>query len=194
MKRIILIIATIFYLHLMSVYWQTVSADESYVASQRALKRSDFQLALNQANKSIKKNPREPRYYYGRAKVLLASTVGQTPEDRQYLKQLAVEDLVIAQRINPTNLVTLRNMVPLYYYLATEDLEKSTTESNIDGNYLETTKIYYQSIKNYSPTDVGIYALLAKYEKKLNLTRELEISIQDIQRLRPDLLQWYVQQ
>jgi hypothetical protein len=177
----------------MSLYWQTLSADESYVASQRSLKKSSFQKALSLANKSIKKNPREPRYYYGRAKVLLVSTVELSEEEKHIAKELAIEDLATALVINPTNLVTLRNTVPLYYYLAINDLNKITTENNTDEIYLETTKNYYQSLKHYSQTDVGIYTLLAKYENELGLIEDFEISKQNIQRLRPDLLQWYLQ-
>jgi len=192
MKKISLVFITIIYLLLMTIYWQTLSADESYVSSRKALKSSDFQTALEQANKSIKKNPREPRYYYGRAKVLLSSNVNLTPEERPYMKKLAEEDLLTAQKINPNNLVTLRNMIPIYYYLAVEDLNQQATGENIDPEYLKVTNDYYQSIKHYSPTDVGIYTLLAKYEKKLGLIDGLEESTQNIQRLRPDLLQWYL--
>jgi tetratricopeptide (TPR) repeat protein len=175
----------------MNTYWQTISADESYVGSQRAVKRGEFKKALNLANKSVRKNPREPRYYYSRAKVLLASTVNLNEEEKQNTKQNALRDFRHAQELNPKNLVTLRNIVPLYYYLAINNLEEVSLDDNTDHTFFEITKEYYQNIKHYSPTDVGIYALLAKYEKRLGLTDELNESVDNIQRLRPDLLQWY---
>lgn len=170
MRNLILIVITILYLLLMGVYWQTVSADESYEGAQKALDNRETAKALYYANKSIKKNPREPRYYYGRAKVLLGS---DSRED-------ALGDLEAARELNPNNLVTLRNMVPLYYFLATEQ------------TYLAEAQKYFNEIKHYSPNDVGVYALLAKYENKLGLGKGMRESVENVNRLRPDLLEWYL--
>ena len=119
-------------------------------------------------------------------------TVGLENAGRANLKKLALNDLQTAQNLNPNNLVTLRNVVPLYYFLAIEDLEKPADGKNIDPEFIEATKDYFTMMHSYSPTDVGIYALLAKYEKRLGLNELYEQSVGRIKILRPDLLEWYL--
>ncbi len=193
MRNLSLLLITIIYLSLMVIFWQTVSADGSYVFGQRELKTSNFEGAIEQANKSIEKNPDEPRYYYGRTKILLTMTAGLEDVGRVSLKKLALNDLQTAQNLNPNNLVTLRNIVPLYYFLAIGDLEKVADEKNVDPEFIAVTKGYFDMMHNYSTTDVGIYTLLAKYEKRLGLNELYEQSVESIKRLRPDLLEWYLE-
>ena len=193
MKNIYLLIIVVAYILLMKSFWQTVSADEAYVDSQKVLKTADYERAIKYANTSITKNPNEPRYYYGRAKAYLATTVALNSEDTTKVKEKALRDLQTAQELNPSNLVTLRNMVPLYYFLASKDLKASPSASNVDQLHLSTTQNYYRDFKNYSPNDVGLYALAAKYEKRLGLMQDYQESIRNVKRLRPDLLEWYVE-
>lgn len=181
MKLFKVLLLTIIYVSLIKVFWQTVSADKSYINSQRALKEGDSTRALFLANKSIEKNENEPRYYYGRAKVYLVTAD----------KNKSLEDLKTAVELNPKNLVTLRNIVPIYYFLSISDLTKSDSSENLDEKYFQTTKEFYSSLKKYSPTDVGISVLLAKYEGRLQMTEELNESLEIIENLRPDLLDWH---
>ena len=193
MKNLATLLLTVIYLSLMVIFWQTVSADESYVESQRALKKTNFEVAIQQANKSIQKNLDEPRYYYGRAKVLLTLTVNLADEEKPHVKYLAENDLLTAQNLNPKNLTTLRNIIPLYYFLAVDDLGGIGDENNVDPEFIERTKNYFEMMHSYSPTDAGIYTLLAKYEKRLGLNELYEQSVEKIKILRPDLLEWYVE-
>lgn len=181
MKILKILVITIIYISLLKIFWLTFNADKSYIGSQRSLKESNFTRALFLANQSIKNNKNEPRYYYGRAKVYLAIKN----------KGGAVLDLEKAEKINRKNLVTLRNIVPIYYFLSINDLIKPGSEANLDEKYFQTTKNFYSSLKNYSPTDVGINVLLAKYERSLQMTVELNESLEIIKNLRPDLLDWH---
>lgn len=193
MKNITLFFITAIYLLLMVIFWQTIVADKSYAASQAALKKGNLETAVQQANLSIAKNPDEPRYYYGRAKVLLTVTVNLSEEERSRVKQQALSDLKTSQKLNPKNITTLRNIIPFYYFLAVEDLTKPEGVDNVDPQFIETARSYFEEIENFSPTDAGLYVLLAKYEKKLGLEKLYNESIENIKRLRPDLLEWYVQ-
>lgn len=181
MKILKAVVLTVVYISLLKIFWNAVSADESYIDSQRALKESNFERALLYANKSIEKNSNEPRYYYGRAKVY----IGNANKDE------ALADLQKAQELNPKNLVTLRNVVPIYYFLSIFDLSKTSSVNNLDEKYYTVTKAFYSDLKNYSPTDVGINVLLAKYEKRLGMEQEYKKSLEIIKSLRPDLLDWH---
>lgn len=188
MKIFKAVVLTVVYISILKIFWNAVGADESYIDSQRALKESNFERALLYANKSIEKNSREPRYYYGRAKVYLGST---TTGKITVNKDKALADLQKAQELNPKNLVTLRNVVPIYYFLSIFDLSRVDATNNLDEKYFTATKEFYSDLKNYSPTDVGINVLLAKYEKRLGMEQEYKESLEIVERLRPDLMDWH---
>lgn len=192
LKKILpLILVVLIYSSFVKELKQIYKADIEYTKAQKQFRMEDFQEALEISNWVLQKNRLEPRYYYGRAKVYLASTIDQDNRIKKELKKLAIKDLETAYRMNPTNLVTLRNMVPMYYFLGIKDLSKPSANADIDMDFIGITRKYFQDIKHYSPNDVGIYVLLAKYEKRLNLTEGYKESIENIKRLRPDLLEWY---
>lgn len=182
LKTIKILLITAIYLGLLGIFWNTVSADESYVESRKLLENGNGILALRQADKSIEKNTSEPRYYYNRAKILLATNKG----DR---KEAALKDLNQAYMLNPRNLVTLRNMVPIYYLLSLENLE---LPEKLDPEYIKEAREYYSLVSKAAGNDVGVYTLLYKYETKLGLYEMAQQSKEKIIELRPDLLDWYI--
>jgi tetratricopeptide (TPR) repeat protein len=189
MKKLVLSLMVIFTTMLLfKTYASFYLADLYYVKSRSFLKQSEIEKSLEYAKKAILRNPREPNYYRGMAKALITSEVfgevsASTKESSLYYLSSALE-------LNPENLVTLRNLVPLYYFLSIKDLSAPAAKDNIDPTYLDVTRRYYQTVFDYSPNDVGIYVLLAKYSKKLELTELYENSIEKIEMLRPDLLEW----
>jgi len=166
-------------------------ADTDYTESQNQFRTGDFQEALEFANWALEKNDLEPRYHYGRAKIYLATTINQTENIQNELKKLALKDLETALSLNPKNLVTMRNIIPMYYFLGAKDLSKPSTKAGIDLNFVGVTQNYYKQIKRCFPNDAGIHVLLAKYEKRLGLTEDYKDSVENIKRLRPDLLDWH---
>jgi len=166
-------------------------ADVHFEKSQNLLKDKEYESALFYANSAVQKNPLEPNYYRGRAKVYITSLVA-VPEGKVFAyKVLALTDLKKAYNLNPNNLVTVRNSIPLYYFLAAKNLSEPAGPDNIDSNFLPITNGFYQKIKNRFPNDVGFYTLLAKYQKRLNLIDGYSESADNIDELRPDLFDWY---
>jgi tetratricopeptide (TPR) repeat protein len=163
-KFAILVTVTLIYLILISQFINIFSADVHYKKSRDLLSEGKIKAALYNTNEAVEKNSREPRYYYQRAKTLLVQNDNEKAE----------ADLKKSIELNPKNLVTIRNIVPIYSFLDSA-----------------AALGYYSSIKNVSPNDVGIYVLLAKYEKKLGLEEQYQESIAKITQLRPDLLNWH---
>ncbi len=166
-------------------------ADYFSVKSDTTLSEGDIHEALRLSNKAITYNPKEPSYHKQKAKVLIASTVYVNGEDVEILKNMALEELLIALELNPTNLATLRNTAPLYFFLANKDLAKPTTQKNIDERFLPIAQEYFKQIQNYTPNDVGVQVLSAKYQKRLGLDKDYLETIERIKVLRPDLLVWH---
>lgn len=192
MKKFIAIaFLTVIYLGAISKFISIFIADQNYSKAQRLLTTGDYVTALTISNEAVLKNRNEPIYFRGRAKILLAGLASVPDDTKSDLKQLAHKDLESAYNLNPTNLATIRNIVPLYSYLATKDLNKPAGINNVDPNYLPIAEDFFIRIKDISPNDVGIYTLLAKYEKRLGLSEDYTQSVEKVRLLRPDLLEWH---
>lgn len=190
---IVLITAYIF----INMYFvKQYTADLASKKSQNYFDQGNVQRALDYADKSIKLNLNEPFYYRTRAKTYILQTTGQNIKTTNSLKALALKDILKAQELNPQNLSTLRGLVSLYYFLSLKDIgsaAKGTAASdNIDRFYLGITQNYYKNLSTNYPTDVGVLALVAKYQKMLGLTIHYGVTVGQIKVLRPDLLDWYV--
>ncbi len=191
-KKVIIILITILYLWSLANFVKVFVADAHYTQSQKNLRTGEIEKALEKSEKSIRNNPSEPRYYYERAKILLTSSVSLEDTDSSKIKEAALKNLQKAETLNPKNLTTLRNSVPIYYYLAIKDLVGTPSKENIDLEYLETTKEFFQKVKQEYSNDAGVQVLVAKYEKRLFLEQEYEETVEQIKQLRPDLLEWYL--
>lgn len=156
------------------------SADVLYERSQLYLARGDIEMASNLADKSIRNNGFEPNYYRGRAKVHIVGAINTNGNLSDIEKEKVLSDLKKAVSLNPDNLVTLRNVIPLYYFLA-----------EIDGKYFAATHDYFRQVKHKFSDDAGVVSSIAKYERKMGLTEEFNESVKIIRKLRPDLLDWY---
>lgn len=190
-KKILILPLIVMYVLFVQLVLKIYSADVAAAGSEKALNRGSMQTSLAKANESLEKNPYEPAYYRQRAKVLLTYTLTSTDEEKDKIKNLALQDLETAYILNPYNIATLRNSAALYMILATEDLAKPSGPNNIDDDYTETTRIYFRNLKESFPSDVGVHVLTAKLEKRLGFAEEYENSVKRIKELRPDLLEWH---
>jgi hypothetical protein len=167
------------------------AADLAYEKAKDSLDQVQLSDAFDHAEAAIKLNPLEPNYYRMRARVLINYLAYKDRSVRTVTKQLIINDLQNAYNLNPENLVTIRNIIPLYYFVATENVSAPAVVENVDPYFLEPVKNFYAQVKDYSPSDAGVYALIAKYEKRLGLDSEYNDSVEKVRVLRPDLLDWY---
>lgn len=195
MKKVIKIIKIVLVLFIagefFNICYSNYTADRMYEKAKDALNALELSDAFDYAENAIKLNPLEPNYYRMRARVLINYLPYKDVSVRTFTKQLVVQDLQNAYYLNTRNLVTIRNLIPLYYFVAAENVSIPASPKNVDTYFIETTKSFYAKIKDYSVNDVGVYTLLAKYEKRLNLTEEYDASVETVRALRPDLLDWY---
>jgi len=171
--------------------WNVYQADIAYETSQDYVDNGDYLEALKLADRAIELNPYEPNYYRGRARINTISLSVATQEYIPDLKKLILEDLKHSYALNPNNLVTIRNLIPLYYFLATKDIAVKEDSGNVDLAYLSPTLEFFKMAKARFVTDAGVYVLVARYEKRLGQENELTKTLEHIRKLRPDLLDWY---
>jgi len=164
-------------------------ADVNFKKSQELIKVTEAKGALFYANKAVKLNPFEPNYYRGRAKINTTFLVKN--ENLEKTKEDIYSDLKRAESLNPYNLVTIRNSIPIYYFLAIKDLYIISGADNIDPNYIGPVSDFYKKAKSVYWSDVGVLLSVAKYEKRLGMLDEYEESASRIKELRPDILEWH---
>ncbi len=163
-------------------------ADRYSVLASYNMEKGEYSEAMKYADLSIKLNPNEPSYYRVRALAYLAFNV---LEKNPAYKEKAQKDVLSAISLNPDNLVTKRNFVPIMYFLAGKDYDDGSCCVDRDSKYFKDTEEYFQNLKNDYPQDAGIISLVAEYEKKLKMEEEYTESVEIIRKLRPDLLEWY---
>jgi tetratricopeptide (TPR) repeat protein len=181
----------VLFLFSLTTFVKFYKADVNYKKSQNFLKDGSYDNALKRASLAISANPLIPRYYQGRAKILLTYLSQAEESEKPEIKELVLQDLQRAYNLNPDNLVTARNIVPLYYFLAARDLTLPGSADNVDRHYIEVTQEFYRVIRGKYPDDVGVSVLLAKYEQRLGLEEDFNIDMARVKELRPDLLEWY---
>jgi tetratricopeptide (TPR) repeat protein len=175
-----------------SLLYRRYVADTYYERAQVLLGKADYSEALVYAHRAIDINGKEPNYYRIRGKVYLLMTALDSEDVAiDVNKNLALTDMKTALSLNFDNLVTLRNIIPLYYFLALEDYSLPSAQHNIDESFINITRQYYAHVKRTYSHDVGVLAALAKYEKRLGLVEDYEESVALVRELRPDVLEWH---
>lgn len=191
-KKVLVIFIWSVYILLCAIFIRIFFADINYKKSQAMLNGNYLEYAATLSEKAVSQNPFEPNYYKGRAKVYSIKLLYvEDLSTRSQIKEKILADLEKAYFLNENNLVTIRNIFPLYYLLALKDINLETSQNNTDPKYLEVTKEFLESNKKRFWNDAGVVASVAKYERKLGLVKEYGESVQRIMELRPDLLDWY---
>lgn len=168
------------------------SADKLSVQATDFLREGEYERALGFINKSIELNPFEPSYYRTRSLVYLTAGILEKDVNKKLgYKSNAYADLQKSLTLNPDNLVTERNLVTVYYFLANGNPESAPGAQNHDPEFINETKEFFQMLKSKYSQDAGVISLVAEYERKLGLTSDYEKSKEMIRNLRPDLLDWY---
>ena len=163
-------------------------ADIYFASSKNFLSEGNLIKSSDHIVMATRFNNYELAYKRQKAKVLLATLAWQ--EDSE-VKEKVLEELKEAQELNPKNLATLRNIIPLYYLLSVNDVEEFSGEENVDSNYIEETRKFFIALKEDYPNDLGVYADVAEYEKKLGLTEDYSFTREKAMKMRPDIVDWY---
>jgi hypothetical protein len=188
-KNILLALVWLVYLIICYLLIRIYLADVLFKKSQISIETESDRVVLKIASKAISLNPYEPNYYRGRAKINIVRSLPNT-NTPSTIKREIITDLQKAYYLNPNNLVTIRNSIPLYYFLAVKDINLPTGVENIDSEYAHFTRDFFKLVKKIYWNDTGVVASVAKYEKKLGFDYDYEVSVERIKVLRPDLLEW----
>ena len=189
MKKALLLFLTLgIYLYLMGRFFNTYIADIYFASSKNLLSEGQIKKSADHIIKAVRFNKNEPAYRRQKAKVLLATLVWQ---DEEEVKDKVLKELNVAQELNPKNLATLRNVIPLYYLLSIKDVKEPNGTESIDPEYISETRNYFAMLKNVYTNDLGMFAEIAEYEKKLGLVNDYNYTHEQAMEMRPDIVDWY---
>lgn len=188
-KLLLLLLIWAGYLFIFKISTSFYKADADFKESQDIIKAGDLDKSIYLVNRSIELNPLEPNYYRGRAKINTVSLV--STGDIEKVKESIYLDLKKADELNPSNLVTLRNSVPIYYFLAVRDFYSVPGPDNHDPKYFGIVSDFYSKVKRDYWNDIGVLLSVAKYEKKLGMEDAYNETVIRVKELRPDILEWH---
>jgi len=163
-------------------------ADVYYTSSKSDLENGQLEDAEEHIVSSIKLSSYEPAYRRQKAKILLATLIWS---DEDETREEILENLEKAYDLNPKNLTTLRNSIPLYYFLTSGAMNKAGSVENVNADYVTVTRNYYATLKNTYQNDLGLYADIAKYEKKLGLEGDFGETKEKAEIMRNDVVEWH---
>ncbi len=162
-------------------------ADVYMVKARSFFDTSDYKQVIKYADKASAHNNLEPSYYVYRANAVVLQTLTLKPEVAAYLKLQALADIEYAISLNKINLVTLRNSLPVYFYMA---YNAAADYSYSDDYFLQQTHAYLAKLKTDYSNDAGVLVEIAEIENSLSMQNEYKETIELIRELRPDLLEW----
>lgn len=194
-KRKIVLITTTSILAIVSYTASTqFLADVFSYRAEKAYDKGYVEEALKFSNVATNLNKKEPFYFRQKAKILIITSSGISGENMAGMKKEALEDMLYSKNLNPTNLATLRGLIPLHYFLTLQDLRGASLgeNSSFDFEYFAGARAYYNFMFATYPNDVGILTQLAKYQKLLGLSDDYNLTLNRVKELRPDLLNWYL--
>ncbi len=176
------------YLALVGKFVNFYFADVYYTASKSELKNGQLEDAAEHIIGAVKLNSKEPAYRRQKAKILLATLIWA---DEDETRDQILKNLEKAYDLNPRNLATLRNSVPLYYFLASGAMDSAGGGENVNVDYLTVTRNYYATLKNTYKNDLGLYADIAEYENKLGLEEDFKQTRGRAEIMRNDVVEWH---
>jgi tetratricopeptide (TPR) repeat protein len=178
-RAILLFVVVSVYLVLVSKFINLYFADVYYVSSKNELENGQLEDAADHIVRATGLNGNEPAYRRQKAKILLATLIWA---DEDETRAEILKNLKKAYDLNPNNLATTRNSIPLYYFLSAEAME---------ADYVTVTRNYYIMLKNTYQNDLGLYADVAKYERKLGLDEDFNLTKAKAENMRRDVVEWH---
>lgn len=189
-KKIILLLVGFIYMVVIVIGSTFFVADSFDFAADTLIKNKEVHKGLGFSEIATDLNPFEPSYLKTRAHLLLYASALDREMSAVY-KNSAVDSLELAIELNPSNLATLRNTLPVYFYLAVTDLTQPITAKNLDYRYLDLFAKKSGILTSYVPDDLGVLVTTANYYSRLGMTDSYNEVITKIKHLRPDVLDWH---
>lgn len=164
------------------------NAETSHTQGKKELYSGYVSLAQAHVEEAVSKNPYEPGYHRTLATTQLAKTLAPqlSIEEKRLAKDKALEEAQKAYELQPHNLVNLKNLIPIYYFLGVKEINESANPQ-IDQTYIQKTLEFYEIVETEAPTDASTHLLLAKQYEALNEKEQARRLYAKALKLKPDL-------
>ncbi len=162
-------------------------ADLSSTQGKKILMTGDFVNAGEYINSAVSLNQMEPTYRRNKALMYLSLALSGilSEEEMSAVKERAYEELKASYTLQPINLVNIKSLIPMYYFLSLNDI--TDPSKGFDENYKAQAGIFLRQVKNLAPTDADLALTIGKHFKLLGMNEEAKESLEKALMLRPSL-------
>ena len=180
---------TIIYLLFLGCVVSAFLADYFATRSKSSLYAGNLGVASVYVRRAVKLNKSEPAYHRLKATNLIASTVVETldPSERELVLELALAELRIAYNLQKDNIVNIKSLIPLYYYLSVDEV--AAESSGLNEAYRTEAVSFLDEVFDSSPTDSSLYLTIGKYYRLLGETEKAKVAIRRAFALKEDSLE-----
>ena len=182
-KAVLLTITLLIYVSFTVKVINIFLADYYHIKGKKLLYRGYLSEANDNINKAIKLNYEEPSYHRTNAALFLAA-LSLKEGDMQKIKQYALSEMETAYNLQKINLVNLKHLLSLYYYLSFDD---AVDPREIDDRLKTKTMTFFEEVKDISPNDSSVYLTIGKYYGLLKEYELAEEALEKALKLKPDL-------
>ncbi len=162
------------------------AADSANTKAKGYLYSGQVTSAMPYSQLATNLNSSEPSYQRLFATLLIAEalTGDHTLAEKTILKKAALIHLNIAYTLQKANIVNLKSLIPVYYFLTVDDVD-----SNAPTNHQlkEATLSFYKSIENASPNDASFLLILGKHYRLIGENLKAKELLERALTLKPDL-------
>lgn len=181
----LILVVSFFFLKMVISYF---AADYLASSAKDALYKGQISDSLLLINNALDLNTNEPNYHKLRATILLTATLSEQfdSEQKTALREEAASELDNAYSLEPTNVVNIKNLLPIYAFTALKDVS-NTSNPQVDVAFKERAMRFYAKVQDIIPTDPSFYLLLGKQYKLLGENQKASEMFTQALRLKPDL-------
>ncbi|MEK7595295.1 MAG: O-antigen ligase family protein [Patescibacteria group bacterium] len=174
-------------------------ADYYNTQAKKQLSEMKIDSAFKSSQKANNLNSWEPTYKRTLATIYLTTTVSESVngEEKKYLKTLTLNHLDQAYKLQPYNLVNIKNLVPLFGYTGMVDI--SDEAQGVDAAFSPRILAFYKNVEALAPTDASLALALARgtrpynkeqailyYQKALNLKENSKEALTALENLQKE--------
>lgn len=163
-------------------------SDHKLSRAKALLSQAEISKSQKEIQKSIFLNGDESANFRQSAITYIASTLSEnlSKENSKTLKTLALKNMERAYELQPYNLVNVKSLIEIYYFLSVKDLSKLES-GEFDEDFKNKTLEFFSKTEKLTQNDADASLTLANYYKKLGEIEKAEKLYKNAKRLKNNL-------
>ncbi len=187
LNKTVIVFLLLAYLTFNKIIFDFFVADLSSTFGKKILTNGEISQANEYLVAAGHLNEYEPTYKRNKALMYLSIALSGMLNEEEVvaIKKKAYEELKVAYTLQPINLVNLKSLIPMYYFLSLKDISDPT--KGYDEEYRSQAIIFFRQIRDAAPTDADLALSIGKNLKLLGAKEDARKSLERAVSLKPDM-------